>query len=188
MILSNKTSIIIICGWPLSGKSQLATKIHDLTGIHFADIDEISRVCIGMPNSRNEIKNRMEMAYELLHQTVRVHLEVASAPQSLIIVATYSKSSSWDYLFKILKPHDDAISIKIIWVRPVDDSYENVKKLLLNRIDSEYGGGCNTVKEYFDVKRTFVPPPIFHLIIDSWFRYSIDECANNTLNYINNTK
>ena len=187
MILSNKPLIIIICGWPLSGKSQLATKIHDSTGMHFADIDEISRVCIGMPNSRNEIKNRMEMAYELLHQTVRVHLEVASAPQSLIIVATYSRLSSWDFLLKVLKPHYERISIKVIWIRPVDDLYENVNKLLLNRTNAEYYGCCNTVKEYFDIKKRFLPPPIPYVTIYSWFHSSIDECTKNALDYIDHT-
>ena len=187
MKFSNKPLLIIICGWPLSGKSQLANKIHESTGIHVADIDEISHVCIGMPSSRNEIKNRMEMAYELLHHTVRVHLEVASVPQSLIIVATYSRLSSWDFLLKVLKPHYECISIKVIWIRPVDDLYKNVNKLLLDRAKSKYYGCCDTIKEYFHIKKRFLPPPIPYVTISSWFQSSIDECTEKALNYINHT-
>jgi predicted kinase len=178
--------LIIICGWPLSGKTQLATKLHNSTGIHAADIDKISQVCLGIPSVRSKILNQMELGYELLHQTVRAHIELASSPKSLIIAATYSRLSSWNFLFKIIKPHYDNISIKVLWVRPVDDSHENVSQLLLNRAHSGYYGTCNTIKEYFDVKRRFVFPPLPYLLIDSWFSCTIAESTCQALDYINN--
>jgi predicted kinase len=184
-------AVIVVCGWPLSGKSEVASRVGRALGLHVADDDEIAAACVGLPDPdwrssderRRRNLNRTAMAYELLHQTVRVHLEIAEPPRSIVVASTYSRPSSWRFLQKALAPHPRA-RLAVVWLRPVDDTPDRVHELLERRAAAGYRGGCTTAAEYFDVKARFVPPPMPHLMLDTWLRSTPEECARRSLDYI----
>ncbi|GHG62161.1 ATP-binding protein [Comamonas sp. JC664] len=184
-------TVTVLCGWPLSGKSETAARLGPPLGAHVIDIDVLASAGIGLPEpdwkateaGRQRNLNRMAMAYELFHQAVRLHLEVAQPPRSLVAVTTYSRPSSWEYLLRVLAPHPRA-RLKVLWLRPTDDAPEAVQTLLSQRARAGYSGGCTTLDEYLDVKARFVPPPVPHQVIDTWFRHAPQDCATRALEYV----
>ncbi|WIG98779.1 hypothetical protein [Myxococcus sp. SDU36] len=185
------STVTVLCGWPLSGKSETAALLGPPLGAHVIDIDVLARAGIGPPEpdweateaGRQRNLNRMTMAYELFHQAVRIHLEVARPPRSLVAVTTYSRPSSWEYLLRVLGPHAQT-RLKVLWLRPTDDAPEAVQGLLSQRARAGYFGGCTTLEEYLDVKARFVPPPVPHQVIETWFRHSPEACARRALEYV----
>ncbi len=187
-----KSNIIIICGWPLSGKTTIAKELQIKTGYHAIDIDEIAHICIGspQPNWEDTVEgqkknvNRMRMAYELLHQVLRVHLDFSELNNSLIISATYSSQISWKYLLKTVEPYN-SIRLKVIWLSPSEDKKETIAELLSQR-KSQYSGGCTSINEYFSVKERFTKPPIPFVQIDTWPINNVQFVTKTAMNYIFN--
>ncbi|TSC32770.1 AAA family ATPase [Corallococcus sp. Z5C101001] len=183
--------VTVLCGWPLSGKSETAARVGRELGAHVVDVDVLARAGLGLPEEdwwttdagRRRNLNRMAMAYELLHQAVRIHLEVAEPKRSLVVVSTYSRPSSWRFLQAVMAPHPE-VRFKVLWLRPADDSPEAVRELLGRRAGAGYCGGCTTPAEYFDVKARFVPPPLPHRVVDTWFRHTPEACAQRALDYV----
>ncbi|RKG97945.1 hypothetical protein D7V97_33670 [Corallococcus sp. CA053C] len=190
-VRAKDTHVTVLCGWPLSGKSETAALLGRELGAHVVDIDVLAHAGIGPPEAdwwtsdagRQRNLNRMAMAYELLHQAVRVHLEVAEPKRSLVVVSTYSRPASWKFLEAVLAPHPE-VRFKVLWLRPADDSPEAVRELLGRRAAAGYRGGCTTPAEYFDVKARFVPPPSPHRVLDTWFRHTPEACAQRALDYV----
>lgn len=182
--------ILVLCGWPLSGKTSTAALLQRQLGVHVADVDRIAQAALGPPEAdwrtseagRRRNLNRMAMAYDMLHHAVRVHLEVAEPPRSLLVVSTYSRASSWRHLQAVLAPHPE-VRLEVAWLAPVGDSPAAVQRLLAQR-SRDYLGACTSAEEYFDVKRRFEPPTVPHLRIDSWFRNSPEACADRIADYL----
>lgn len=187
---TDRPLILVLCGWPLSGKTSTAVHLQRRLDLHLADVDRIAHAALGPPEAdwrateagRRRNLNRMAMAYDMLHHAVRVHLEVAEPPRSLLVVSTYSRASSWRYLQQILEPHPRA-RLEVAWLCPVDDSPETVERLLAQRSDA-YLGACTSAAEYFDVKERFEPPTLPHLRVDSWLRNSAEGCADRVEDYL----
>ncbi len=182
--------ILVLCGWPLSGKTSTAAHLQRRLDVHVADVDRIAHAAVGPPEpdwrateaGRRRNLNRMAMAYDMLHHAVRVHLEVAEPARSLLVVSTYSRTSSWQYLQQVLAPHPQ-VRLEIAWLCPVDDSPETVERLLAQRSDA-YLGACTSTAEYFDVKERFEAPTLPHLRVDSWLRNSPQACAGQIADYL----
>jgi len=184
----SKPTLIVICGWPFSGKTETATKLKGILGVHHIDIDEVRWLMIGQPypypNESPELMKRdvqeMAMAYRLLLAGASENL---AAGRSLIITATFSRKIGQKMLAEIIEKYPQA-ELKVIQCVPVGDTYEEVARRLANRNFGEggYKGAVNSPERYFEVKNRYEPIYLPHVKIETWGSENTPEdCAKLAL-------
>ncbi len=122
----------------------------------------------------------MKGAYELLFASVGMNLRM---PRSLIVTATFSRTSYWKNFFATFScpaPH-----LKIIWCRPQNDSDEEIQRRLDGR---QFGINCwssvNSLERYHEVKNRYETIKLPHLELDTSPPHTVDESAEKALAYI----
>lgn len=178
--------LIIVCGWPLSGKTEIARLISQTLEIHWIDIDDIRLLNFGKPNPYPNASNylmeidKAEMggAYELLNTSAKLNLQIG---RQLIITATFSRKKYWKNLQQIGNP----ASMKIIWCKPINDSIEEIKRRLSGR---QFGINCwstvNSIERYLEVKTRFENPPPPYLELNTSPPNSVEECVQKAMAYL----
>lgn len=198
-------TLIVICGWPASGKTTLAEKLREtLTDpeskkIHLADIDQIRRTCLGMPyphpNESDALmtKDKLEMggAYVMLQHTIRWHL---AKHRSLIATATFSSRIGQEALLRSYEEHFEncmgkneiPMALRVVKCVPTSDTQKQVEDLFAKRAfgSEAYVGGVNSPERYFEVKERYHPILLPHRTIRTWPTNDIENEWTEALEYI----
>jgi len=169
-----KPTLIVIYGWPFSGKTALAVALRKKLDIHHIDIDEVRALMVGIPyphpDESPELMKRdgqeMAMAYRLLTAGANENL---TFNRSLIITATFSRKIGQQMLLDLMAKHPDA-QLKVIQCVPQGDTDEEVARRMVNRDfgQNAYVGGVNSVKRYKEVKGRYEPIELPHLELLTW--------------------
>lgn len=186
-------TLVVICGWPFSGKTTLATALSKELCVHHVDIDEVRTLMVGLahphPNESPELMKRdgqeMGMAYRLLLAGAHENLE---AGRSLIITATFSRKSGQQMLLGLMANHPNA-QLKVIQCIPVGDNTEEVFLRITTRIfgEDDYMGAVNSPERYFEVKARFEPIVLPHFEVYTWgsaYDRKVVEEAEAAMKYI----
>lgn len=181
-------TLVVICGWPVSGKDTIANLLQPQLGVHWLDIDKLRRLCIGLPyphpDESEELMKKddieMRMAYQLLLYNADLHL---SNGRSLIITATFSRKSGQKELATIGTKYPQA-TLKVIQCLPLNDSQEEIEHRLSRGFGKGYVGGVNSYKRYLEIKERYKPIELPHLEIDTSPPNLPEECAKKALAYI----
>lgn len=184
-------TIIVICGWPLSGKTETAKEVQQMLGVHHVDIDEVRWLAIGKPNphpnASPELMKRdveeMRGAYLLLNAIADWHLE---AGRSLILTATFSRKNRQGDLTDVMARHLGA-RLRVIQCIPHHDEPDLVQCLLERRGfgDGAYKGAVNSVERYLEVKNRYQQIDLPHIEIPTWGSCNTPkDCADIALRYI----
>src|SRR5882724_11512886 len=100
--MNNMTSqpmLIVICGWPLSGKNTIAAGIAHHLAMHYIDIDrDIRRPIFGMPNPQpnrspdlmRRDHDEMLGSYKILWCSADIHLSLG---RDLCVSCTLSREA-----------------------------------------------------------------------------------------------
>ena len=78
-----RLTLIVVCGWPVSGKTTIAKILQEKLGVHCLDIDPLRREAFGMPHPHPDsspelmAKDRQEMGggYRMLKLATDTNLE-----------------------------------------------------------------------------------------------------------------
>ena len=180
--------LVVVCGWPMAGKSTVARELSRKLGIHHVDIDDNIRFPIfgtphPHPNSSPELmqKDREEIAssYELLMNAVDVYLRLS---RSLIITATFSRKIGQEKLKAVCDRYPNS-ELKVVQCLPKNDDDEEIQKRLSDRV---FGKNCfssvNSSERYNEVKNRFEPILLPHLKIDTTKPFAF--CIKEALEYL----
>ncbi len=172
-------TLVVICGWPFSGKTTLAKGLVKLgqdnkDPVHHIDIDEVRALMVGIPyphpNESLELMKRdateMAMAYRLLLAGAHENLDIG---RSLIITATFSRKVGQQMLLDLMAQHPNA-ELKFIQCVPQGDIEDEVARRMASRGFGEgaYVGGVNSPARYFEVKGRYDPIGLPHIKIGTW--------------------
>ncbi len=184
-------SLIVVCGWPLSGKSTIANELSTRLMIYHLDIDDsIRRPVFGLPHPRpNESSAHMERdveemaaSYELLLHATQLYLQ--RLKRSLIVTATFSRKEAQLELLGVLKRNPQVRS-RVIWCLPVKDSENEVRTRLMRGFgEGAYTGSVTTLERYLEVKERFQRIELPHTKIDTFPPNSIERCVAQALAYV----
>ncbi len=193
-------TLIVVCGWPLSGKSSIAKILAERLGIHWVDIDAVRKLCVGIPyphpDESEELmaKDRLEMktAYELLIHNADIHLGLLR--RSVIITATFSREAGQEDLARFYWREMSPIAehrarIKVVQCVPVFTSPEDEREEIERRLSRGFGeggyvGGVNSWTRYLEVKNRYQKIFLPHLEIDTSHHRTVEECAEEATAYI----
>lgn len=169
-----KPTLIVVCGWPFSGKTTLATALREELGVHHVDIDEVRTLMVGLahphPNESQELMKRdgqeMAMSYRLLLAGAHENL---AAGRPLIITATFSRKVGQQMLLELMAKHTDA-QLRIIQCVPRGDTDEEVARRMASRKFGQgaYMGAVNSVERYKEVKARYDRIELPHLEMPTW--------------------
>lgn len=188
-----QTTLIVICGWPMSGKTELAQGLSQELGVHHVDIDDVRWMAIGQPHphpdSSPELaqRDRQEMggAYKFLFNIIDWHL---FHKRSVIATATLSrKQGGQTEVERIYKEYPD-ILLRVIQCMPEHDTPEAVAQLMTKRefgAAGGYKGAVNSPERYFEVKQRYQPIELPHRKISTWgSKQSVKDGVQWAINYI----
>lgn len=183
-------TLIVICGWPMSGKTTLATTVRQHLNVHHIDIDEVRWLMVGQPyphpNESPELMKRnvqeMGMAYRLLIAGAHENL---AAGRSVLITATFSRRMGQEMLHDLMAKHHGA-RLHVIQCIPQCDTPEEVARIISARDFGEggYKGAVNSPERYFEVKGRYDPIELPHLKIATWGASSVEDETRLALEYI----
>lgn len=188
---TNSPTLVVVCGWPFSGKTALATELKRRLGFHHIDIDEVRWLMVGQPyphpNESPELMKRdvqeMGMAYRLLIAGANETLAVG---RSLIITATFSRKVGQQMLLDLMAKHPQA-RLKVIQCVPAGDTDSEVARRMANRDFGEggYKGAVNSPERYREVKNRYEPIELPHIEIPTWGANGIETEVALAIDYIN---
>jgi len=199
---SGKTLFVVVCGWPLSGKSTLASRLAETLCTRHLDINLNVRAPIFGPpkfESYEEFRetDRKEMigSYEILLHAAEVLLHLR---RSVIVSATFSRKKYQDDLYSFFRRLTQfKIILRIIWCLPTNDPEDEIMRRIESRRANEdlaiacghsrYTDPVNSVERYLEVKSryealdaTLLP----HLRIDTSAPQTIEDSLRAALTYI----
>ena len=187
---STAPKLIVVLGWPFSGKTSLAEKLRDRLGLHHIDIDEVRWLMVGKPHPRpNESPELMKrdgqemgMAYRLLIAGAHENLALG---RSLIITATFSRKVGQQNLSDLMAKHEQA-QLKIIQCVPAGDTPEEIARRMARRDfgDGGYKGAVNSPERYYEVRDRYEKIELPHLEIRTWGASTIEAEVDEALKYI----
>jgi predicted kinase len=160
-------TVVAVAGLPTSGKTALALKLSELTGLHYVDIDAGPASCTRPPqpdqysseegSAREAL--RMQIAYRILHEAVEANL---AAGLSVIISATYSRHSSQDFLSASVERGGGVLKMILC---TYDDTPEEVERRIKGRLAKGYFGGCRSIGHYRDDKGRYAGIKLPHIVV-----------------------
>lgn len=180
-----KPTLIVICGWALTGKSAIAVGVTNSLGFHWIDIDNVRSLNLGRPNPNQKTpeereidKKEMLASYELLFQATSINLALG---RSVIITATFSREVYWKMFNRLLLSSNT--NLKIISCEPQNDSEEEIRNRLNGRVFGQNTwSAVNSIELYREVKARYKSPELPHLKLDT--SQTIHECLEEALTYI----
>jgi len=183
--------LIVVCGWPLSGKDTIARLLQKSLGnIQWRDMDDIRGLLSGLPEpypeQSPELLNRdretADMAYRQLFKYIDYKLWVN---HSVIATLTLTRESTRKGLLAVYEKHPKA-NLKIVRCAPKNDSREEIEKRLASRkFGVNYFGSTNSYERYLERKRSYEPMDnLPHIEIDTSPPHTPDESAEEALRYI----
>ncbi len=182
-----KPTIVVICGWPCSGKSAVARELRKSIPMHLIDSDETRQFAVGgfNPNweateeARRQNQQEMALCYDIAHRAAATHAKLG---KHLMLTFLYTSPTSWKFLREALSPYPDT-ALKVIWCYPGFDDESRIRTILEKRVTEGYFGGSQTYEHYCYNKSQFHPPEVPHLKVLT-FVQTPEECARQALNYI----
>lgn len=185
------TKLIVVCGWPFSGKTSLAEKLRDQLGLHHIDIDEVRWLMVGKPHPRpNESPELMKRDGQEMGMAYRLHIAGANEnlkmARSLIITATFSRKMGQQMLQGLMAQNPQA-QLKVIQCVPFGDTYEEVARRMSGRNfgDGGYKGAVNSPERYYEVKERYERIELPHLELQTWGANTVEEEVEKAIEYIN---
>jgi len=115
-------TLIVVCGWPASGKTTIARILEEKLGIHRIDIDPMRKVSFGMPyphpDSEPDLmkKDDQEMggSYKMLMNAADINLGWG---RSVIITATFSRKQGQDEVLALMARYPN-VNLRVVWCVP----------------------------------------------------------------------
>jgi predicted kinase len=181
--------LIVICGWPLSGKGTVARGVSEALGIRHLDIDEnIRRPVFGLPHPHPETSpaimqqdvQEMLASYKLLLLAADCFLEQR---RPLILTATFSRCIYLEMLTRMMSKHPES-RLKIVWCHPTNDSTDEVGRRLETRRHENSASSVNSIERYVEVKSRFEPIQWPHVRIETSPPASEKHSVHEALRYI----
>ena len=180
--------LVVVCGWPVSGKTTIAKRLQQALGFHRVDIDDVRLLATGLPNPhpdaslelRQRDADEMAAAYKLLLSITDWHLE---RTRPLIITATFSRVSGQRDLKTVIDRHPH-MPVRIIWCRPEGDTRAEIGLRLQREFGRDYVGGVNSYDRYLEVKARYESIGLPHMKLDTGPQRSVDESVEMALGYI----
>jgi len=181
-------TLIVLCGWPVSGKSTLAKRIAEFFGIRHIDIDDTIRTPIlgkPAPNdgtspevNKHDIQE-MSASYDILFATIDAFLKRGF---SLVATATLS-SKKWgqDRLWALCEQHQQA-KARIIWCKP-ELTDEELAARMTERA-KHYTGATSDPKRVRELQGRYEPIVIPHLELNTAPPNTVEESLAQALDYI----
>lgn len=105
------------------------------------------------------VNKRMTVAYTVLHAAIEANLMQGF---SVIVSATYSRHSNQDFLFSAVNRGDG--NLKIILCQ-YNDTIEEIKRRIQDRLTHGALGGCRSVKHYLDDKDRYAGIKLLHIVV-----------------------
>ena len=184
--------LIVVYGWPLSGKGTVARGISEALDIRHLDIDEhIRRPVFGVPRRHPEVspvlmqRDTQEMlaSYKLLLLAAECFLELH---RPLILSATFSRCSYHAMLARLIGKHPD-VQLKLIWCCPTNDSAKEIDRRLEKRRQENGASAVNSIDRYMEVKSRFQSIQLPHIQIDTSPPKAEKDAIGEALRYIRET-
>lgn len=183
-----KKKLIVICGLPLSGKSTIAKMVSEKLGIHWVDIDDVRRFCVGIPYPRpddspelmKKDEREMRAAYQILLYAADINLKME---RSIIITATFSRRIRQQEITSLCRKH--SIIPKIIQCIFQNDSKKEIERRLERGFGEKYYGGVNSYDRYLEVKARYQSIELPHLKIDTSPPHPSKKTITKVIEYIN---
>jgi predicted kinase len=187
---SRSPMLVVVCGWPLSGKTAIAERLSEVLAIPFVDIDKnIRRPMFGQPHPRPESeelkqidREEMSACYEILLHIAEVCLRLH---RRLIISATFSRNAGIETIGSISRKYPEA-DIKVIWCRPKNDTEEEIeRRLARRREETDQASSVTTMRRYAEVKERYediVGVP--HLELDTSPPKTVTQSESEAIRYI----
>src|SRR5579862_9238313 len=170
----NAVDLVVICGWPVSGKSTFASALAEYIHARHLDIDSNVRAPVfgtpdPFPNRSGEAMKKdeedMRGSYELLLHATDLHLRFS---RRLVITATFSRRMWQDRLLELLTRYPGKCA-KAVRCAPSHDTREFVE----NRLALRNPGPSNVTdyRRYVEVKSRYETPNWPCLVIDTYLPF-----------------
>jgi adenylate kinase family enzyme len=180
-------TIVVICGWPCSGKSTVAAVLRKLIPMHLVDSDQARQFSLGgfgpewetSEETRRQNQEEMALCYDVAHRIAAFH---AKTGRHLMLTYPYTRSTSWKFLTQTIEPYHQT-ALRVIWCYPGKDDSEFMRNILADRVTEGYSGGSQTYDQYYYGKSQFQPPAVPHKKVLT-FLQTPEECARQALEYI----
>ncbi len=181
-------TLVVVCGWSLSGKSTIAGRLSEKLDVHWVDIDNIRALHFGRPDpnptateeSRKRDGEEIKGSYNLLYRTADLYLGMS---RSLIVTATFSRNRYYDEILQALVKYPHA-KLKIVWCVPLHDTDAEMLSRLEKR---QFGVNCwssvNSIEYYKEIKNRYETPALPHLDLDTSSSDMIDQVVELAINY-----
>lgn len=180
-------TVIVIAGLPTTGKTSLGRALSLATNVHFVDIDDGPANCAppqesnpyGSDEARARERARMAVAYTVLHAAVEENLKQGF---SVIISATYSRHSNQEFLFSAVER--GCGNMKFVLCQ-YNDTTNEVKRRIQERLARGAIGGCRSVDHYFDDKSRYAGIKFSHItVMMEGVEEGINRAVGQVLSYI----
>lgn len=188
-------TIVIGCGWALSGKTTAMARASELLGIRHLDIDTSFRTPVfgqppKKPSTPQEMQNEadeMLASYRIMSRAADEFLRLG---RSLVVTATFSKPIYHTIFNQMIARHPEAHPY-LVWIQPEPgaDTEDNVNRLFTER-GSRYESSVNTYERYVEVRGRFLTnaKPIIekrsHLKALTWPVNTPEETVHQVVRYI----
>lgn len=184
-------NLIVVCGWPASGKTTIAELLGATLELRVLDIDSNVRYPIfgaphPHPDSSPELRKKdieeMAASYELLITAAGTYLKLH---RSLIITATFSRKKGQEDLIALCQKYLD-VKLSVIWCIPQNDNPQEIEHRLRLRVEGgNYFGAVNSLPRYNEVKNRYEPILLPHLQINTSSPETPKSLLPSILEYIN---
>jgi predicted kinase len=184
-----ESTLVVVCGWPLSGKGTIARHLAKDPSMHWIDIDDVRVLNFGPPNPHPNIseeamrrdKAEMKGSYELLYAAIGITLAMR---RPLIVSATFSRAFYWEPVIAALARHPEG-TLRILWCKPKGDTEGEIRRRLSKR---HFGVNCwssvNSVERYEEVKGRYEAPTLSLLQLDTSSPRHMKKCVEEARAYV----
>lgn len=185
--------LIFVCGWPMSGKTELAQHLSLQLGIHYVDIDDLRWMLFGQPNPHPDAspilraRDRQEMSasYRILFDVIDWHL---SASRSILVTAPLSlKVGGQTEVERLWRKYPNTL-LRVVQCLPENDTPEAVACMMAKRsfgTTGGYKGAVNSSQRYFEVKDRYQPIELPHIKVQTWgSTQSIEDGVQMVIEYV----
>jgi predicted kinase len=177
-------TLIVVCGLPLSGKTEYSERIGAELGIRAIDIDRDLRMpVLGPPGASGTPLDGKQMgaAYALMFCAIEQHLKFG---WSAVFTATFS-SHKWGQtvLDNLFSGYPD-FHVRIVWCVLGENTDEEIQRRIDKR-EAIYTGPVRSIARFRELEAKYDPIVLSgHLRLDTSPTRPIEECAAEALRYV----